>query len=135
MRRDDGNISVFVVIVTMAMLLTAALVLDGGRLLAARRQAADIAGNAARAGVQAVDEHELRSGRTMVDPVDGHDAVASYLASTPATGIARIAGATVTVDVRMPVRLLLLGLAGVADPTVTATRQARAATGVSDGGP
>ncbi|HSJ47161.1 MAG TPA: pilus assembly protein TadG-related protein [Euzebyales bacterium] len=135
MRREDGSLSVFVVIVTMALLLTAALVLDGGRLLAARRQAADIAGNAARAGVQAVDEHELRSGRAIVDPVDGHDAVAAYLASTPATGTTRITGDTVTVDVRMRVEMLLLGLAGVGDPTVTASRQARAATGVSDGGP
>jgi uncharacterized membrane protein affecting hemolysin expression len=133
--RDDGTISVFVVIVTMAMLLAAGLVLDGGRLLAARRKAADIAGNAARAGAQAVDEHELRSGRAIVDPVDGHDAVVGYLASTPATGTARITGDTVTVDVRMRVRLLLLGMAGVGDPTVTATRAARAAAGVSDGGP
>lgn len=135
MHREAGNLSVFVVIVTMALLLTAGLVLDGGRLLAARRQAGDIAGNAARAGAQAVDEHELRSGRAVVDPVDGHDAVVAYLASTPATGDARITGDTVAVDVRMPVRMLLLGLAGVGDPTVTATRQARAATGVSDGGP
>lgn len=135
MRRDDASISTFVAVVTMALLLTAALVLDGGRLLAAGRQAADIAGNAARAGAQGLDEHELRSGRTIVDPVDGHEAVVAYLASTPATGSARIAGDTVTVDVRMPVRLLLLGVVGVGDPTVTATRRARAATGVSDGGP
>lgn len=135
MRRDDGTISVFVVVVTMAMLLTSGLVLDGGRLLASRRQAADIAGNAARAGAQAVDEHELRSGRAIVDPVAGHDAVVAYLASTPATGAARITGDTVTVDVRMPVRMLLLGLAGIGDATVRATRRARAAHGVSDGGP
>jgi len=134
-RDDRGTITVFVVIVTMALLLTAGLVLDGGRLLAARREAADIAGNAARAGAQAVDEHELRSGRTVIDPVAAVDAVAVYLASTPAMGNTRVAGDTVSVDVRMPVRMLLLGLAGVGDATVTATRQARAATGVSDGGP
>lgn len=135
LRGDDGNLSVFVVIVTTALVLAAGLVLDGGRLLAARRLAADIAGNAARAGAQAVDEPELRSGRASVDPVAGHDAVVAYLASTPATGSARIAGDTVTVDVRMPVRMQLLGLADVGDATVTASRQARAATGVSDGGP
>jgi hypothetical protein len=133
--RDDGTITVFVVIVTMALVLTAGLVLDGGRLLAARREAADIAGNAARAGAQAVDEHELRSGRAVIDPVAAVDAVAVYLASTPATGRTRVAGDTVSVDVRMHVTMLLLGLAGVGDATVTANRQARAATGVSETGP
>lgn len=135
MREDDGTITIFVVITTMALLLTASLVLDGGRLLAARREAADIAGNAARAGAQAVNEHELRSGRAVIDPIAAVDAVAVYLASTPATGSSRIAGDTVSVDVRMPVRMLMLGLAGVGDATVTATRQARAVTGVSGTGP
>lgn len=135
MRRDDGTLSIFVVIVTVALLLAAGLTLDGGRLLATRRQAADIAGNAARAGAQAVDEDELRRGRTVVDPIAGHDAVVAYLASTPATGRATITGDTVTVDVRMTVRMLLLGLAGVGEASVTASRRARAATGVRDGGP
>jgi uncharacterized membrane protein affecting hemolysin expression len=130
---SDGSISVFVVIVTAALLLAAGLVLDGGRLLAARRQADDIAGNAARAGVQAVDEHALRLGDPIVDPIKGHDAVLAYLATTPATGRARISDEAVTVTVRLPVQMLLLGVVGVDGATVTATRQARAVRGVTEG--
>lgn len=134
MRDDTGSISVFAVIIVMALILAAGLVLDGARLLAARREAGDIAGNAARAGAQAVDERALRDGTAAVDPVGGRDAVARHLASTPATGRARIVGDTVTVAVRMPVRMLLLGLGGVRDTTVGATRRARAVRGVTDEG-
>lgn len=133
LRGDDGSIGVFATVITLALVLVAGLVLDGGRLLAARRQVDDIAANAARAGAQAIDETSLRSGGTTVDPVAGGDAVSVYLAATPATGTARIAGDTVTVDARLAVPMLLLGLAGVGSTTVTARRQARAVRGVTAG--
>lgn len=132
-RDENGSISVFVTVIAVAMMLVAGLVLDGGRLLSARRQADDIAANAARAGAQAIDETSLRSGNAVIDAVAGPEAVAAYLAETPATGTARVSGDTVTVDVRLGVRMLLLGLAGVADTTVTASRQARAVRGVTAG--
>ena len=131
MHQESGAVTVFAVIVSLAMIVAAGLVLDGGRLLSARREAGDIAGNAARAGAQAVDEHQLRSGRTVVDPVEGAAAVAMYLAETRATGTARVTGDTVDVVVRLPVRMLLLGAVGVDATSVTATRQARAARGVT----
>jgi hypothetical protein len=131
MRTESGAVTVFALVLSMAMIVAAGLVLDGGRLLSARRQAGDIAGNAARAGAQAVDEHQLRSGRAIVDPVDGADAVAAYLAGTPATGTARIAQDAVSVTVRLPVRMLLLGAVGMDGTTVTAARQARAVRGVT----
>jgi hypothetical protein len=133
MHDEHGSISVFATVIALALVLVAGLVLDGGRLLAARRQADDIAANAARAGAQAVDESSLRSGGAAVDPIAGADAVAVYLAATPATGAAQIAGDTVTVDVRLAVPMLLLGLAGVGTTTVAATRQARAVRGVTTG--
>lgn len=133
MHDERGSISVFATVIALALVLVAGLVLDGGRLLAARRQADDIAANAARAGAQAVDESSLRSGGATVDPIAGADAVAVYLATTPATGTARIAGDTVTVDVRLAVGMLLLGLAGVGTTTVASTRQARAVRGVTTG--
>lgn len=133
MRDERGSISVFAAVVALAMVLVAGLVLDGGRLLAARRQADDIAANAARAGAQEIDETSLRSGGATVDPVAGGDAVSVHLATTPATGTARIAGDTVTVDVRLVVPMVLLGIAGVGPVTVAASRQARAVRGVSAG--
>lgn len=133
MRRDAGAISAFVAVVAVAMVVVAGLVHDGGRLLAARRQADDIAANAARVGVQELDEHSLRTGRPVVDPVAAHRAVVAYLARTPATGVARIAADTVTVDVELQVRPGLLGIAGVDTRTVSAVRRARAVRGVIGG--
>lgn len=135
MRGDTGTLSAFMAIVTVALLVSAGLVLDGGRLLAARRRAADLAGNAARAGAQALDEDALRSGRAVIDPVAGRDAVAAHLAGTAAGWDARVAGDTIAVDVDVRTGMLLLGIVGVGDQTVTATRRVRAATGVTDGGP
>jgi hypothetical protein len=128
---ESGAVTVFALVVSMAMIVAAGLVLDGGRLLAARREAGDIAGNAARAGAQAVDEHQLRMGRAVIDPLAGAEAVAGHLAETRATGSAAVAADTVSVTVRVPVRMLLLGVVGVDATSVTATRQARAARGVT----
>ena len=131
MRSEHGAISVFVVVVTVAMVAVAGLVLDGGRLLAARREAQDIAANAARAGAQALDEEQLRAGRTVIDPTAGATAVARYLSQTAATGTSSVSGETVTVRVRMPVRMLLPFTGG--RRTVSATQRARAVQGVTTG--
>lgn len=135
MRADDGSIGAFVAVISLATIVVAGLVLDGGRLLAARRQAADIAANAARAGVQALDEHSLRSGHAVVDPVAAQAAVATHLAATPASGTAVIADNFVAVEVRVRVRMLLLGVVGVSDTTVSARREARPVQGVTSGAP
>jgi uncharacterized membrane protein len=129
---ERGTISVFVVVVTVALIAVAGLVLDGGRLLAARREAQDIAANAARAGAQALDEEHLRAGRTVIDPTAGATAVARYLVQTPATGTSSISGDAVTVRVQMPVRVLL-PLTGTSQRTVTSSQRARAVQGVTTG--
>lgn len=130
---ETGTIGVFVVVITIALVAVAGLVLDGGRLLAARRQAQDIAGNAARAGAQALDENDLRDGRAVIDPAAAATAVAGHLGQTPATGTASTGDDMVTVHVEMPVRLLLLTVVGRGERTVNATQQARAVQGVTAG--
>ena len=133
MRSDAGAVSVFVAVVAMALIAVTGLVLDGGRLLAARREAQDIAANAARAGAQALDEHQLRMGHKVLDTSTSARAVAMYLAQTPARGTSRITADTVTVSVRLRVPTLLPALDGVRHQTVTATEQARAVQGVTEG--
>ena len=54
-RGEDGTVTAFVVIFTLALILLAGLVVDGGLTLAARVQAIDEAQAAARAGAQAID--------------------------------------------------------------------------------
>lgn len=134
--RESGSVSAFVAVVALAAIVVAGLVVDGGRVLSARREADDIAANAARAGAQAVREHDLRTGRRVrIDPVSGSAAVATFLDSTPASGVARIAGDTVIVEVELPVDMLLLGIAGVDRTVVRASRRARAVQGVTAGDP
>jgi HD superfamily phosphodiesterase len=133
MRGEVGAVSAFVAIIAVAVVLVAGLVHDGGRLLTARRQADDIAGNAARVGAQELDEHRLRQGDAVVDPVAASQAVADYLATTPATGSARIAADVVSVDVEVRVAPGLLGIAGIGVQTIAATRRARAVRGVIEG--
>jgi Flp pilus assembly protein TadG len=133
MHPDTGTVSVFVVVIAVALLAVTGLVLDGGRLLAARREAQDIAANAARAGAQALDEHRLRSGRKVLDASASSRAVAEYLAQARASGTSRVTADRVTVSVRMPVRMLLPAIVGRGMQTVTATEQARAVQGVTVG--
>ena len=133
MRSDAGSVSVFVVVVAVALIAVTGLVFDGGRLLAARREVQDIAANAARAGAQALDESRLRSGHKVLDASASQRAVAEYLRQTPATGTSQVTADTVTVSVRMPLRMLLPTIAGGGHQTVTATEQARAVQGVTVG--
>lgn len=64
-RGERGSISMFVVIFTIAVLLLAGLVYDGGLAIAARQRAADVAEEAARAGANAVNTDALRAGEPL----------------------------------------------------------------------
>src|SRR5450755_3943975 len=65
---EQGQITVFVVVIMVALLAVAGLVYDGGRALAAKTTAIDIAQEAARAGAQQVNLASFRaSGQVMLD--------------------------------------------------------------------
>jgi hypothetical protein len=59
---ESGMVTAFVVIFTLALVLMAGLVLDGGLALAAKVQAIDDGQAAARAGAQAIDIPTYRPG-------------------------------------------------------------------------
>ena len=59
--RDGGSITAYLLIMTVALVVLAGLVLDGGAALAAHGRAADTAQQAARAGADALDEQSLRA--------------------------------------------------------------------------
>lgn len=130
---ERGTVTVFVVAMTTALLLVAGLVFDGGRMIAARRDADAVASAAARAGLQGVDEAGLR--RTDGAPVNAGDArarVQRYLATTGYTGSAVVVGDTVTVDVHRAQELQILSLAGLHASSITGTGSARAARAVTE---
>ena len=61
LRGARGTANALIIIAfTGVMLVAAGLAHDGGRVLAARREAVDVADQAARAGVQAVDAGAVR---------------------------------------------------------------------------
>jgi Flp pilus assembly protein TadG len=134
-RRDDGQVTPFVVIMTVTVLLCAGLVIDGSRILAARRQAADVAAGAARAGAQAVSVDELRAtNRHVLDPGRARDAAYAYLELTGRPGTVEVAADTVTVHVEITTPMVILGVAGIVERTVTGTESARTVRGVTGAG-
>lgn len=130
---ERATVTVFVVAMTTALLLVAGLVFDGGRMIAARRDADGVAAAAARAGVQGVDEAGLReTDGAPIDPLDSRARVQRYLATTAYTGTAVVAGDTVTVHVHRIQELQILSLAGLRSSNVTGTATARAVRAVTE---
>lgn len=134
-REQDGSITVFVVGLTLALLMVAGLVYDGGRILAARRQAHDLADNAARAAAQAVDLDALRSGAPLtLDPLDAQVAAEGYLATTGHDGEVVVTSDHVEVTVTVSTPMVLLQLTGIEERTVTARGEARIVRGITGPG-
>ena len=131
-RSEEGTVTVLVVGLTLALLLVAGLVYDGGAVLAARRQANDLADNAARAAAQAVDVDVLRADASVaLDPLAAEAAAEEYLAATGHDGEVMVTADRVAVTVAVTARMTLLQLAGVGDRTVTATGEARLVRGIT----
>jgi len=124
---DRGTATAFIIGLTLACLLAAGLALDGGRIVAARLQMADVAENAARAGAQQVTG--LRAGELSLDPDRAEGAAREVLAAAGATGSVRISGRSITVTATTVQSMLLLRLAGVSSRAVSATATARSEQG------
>lgn len=128
---ERGAVTVFVVVLTMALLLMGGLVLDGGNTLAAQRRAFNEAEAAARAGAQAVDLDVLRAtGAVQLDPAAAAALAESHLAGTGHRGTVHVEGDTVRVSVAFRQPMLILGVAGVGPLEVTGVGEARAVRGV-----
>ena len=134
--REGGTVTAFVVVFTAALLLFAGLVIDGGLTLAARVEAIAEAQSAARAGAQAVDLATFRaSGELNLNANEARKAALAYLASTGHEGAVQIRGAEVEVSVRITQPMQILGIAGLANLTVTGYGAARPEGGVETPAP
>jgi hypothetical protein len=133
-RRDTGQVTAFVVVMTAALLLAVGLVCDGGAALGARLHAADLAQEAARAGAQEIDLAAYRgTGQLRLDPARAQTAARDYLTRAGWAGAVTVhaAGATVTVTLRGAQPTRLLRLAGLTSLAVTGTGTATAQRGIS----
>lgn len=131
--RERGTVTAFVTVATVAMLMATGLVLDGGRILAAHREADDQAGAAARVGAQAVDIDALRARNTRVDARSAIAAARAYLRRHGYSGTARVRGDRVEVTLTRRQSTPLLSLVGTRTVTVTGNGEARIVRGVTRG--
>lgn len=123
--RDEHGIStLFVVFFAVAMLAVAGLVIDGGYALGAKRNAMNVAEQAARVGADSLDQGALRSGATRVSPSRAVTAAQAYLAHVGATGTVTIDGGEVTVTVTKEQTTTILSAINVTHLDVAATATA-----------
>jgi len=66
-RSDDGSISLWAVVIAAALMLMLAMIVDSQQIRSGRRQAGDVAFEAARAGAQALERDELSQGNVVID--------------------------------------------------------------------
>jgi hypothetical protein len=129
---ERGQVTAFVVVMVLALILCAGLVIDGGLTLAAKVRATDEAQAAARAGAEEIDLAAYRqSGAVVLDPIQATDTAEQYLASTGDHGQVAVAGDTVTVTVEATQPTQILGIAGLHSSTVSATANATAVRGIT----
>jgi Flp pilus assembly protein TadG len=133
---ERGSVTVFVTLFTLTLVFVAGLVVDGGQILNARREAANIAESAARAGAQALDEHAARtSGATILNPRQATARARTFLATNGHQGTATATNSTVTVTVTIHQPLLILSLGGLTDVTVVETGTATPLHGIEEATP
>jgi hypothetical protein len=125
--RETGMVTAFVVIFTVALLVMAGLVLDGGLALSAKVRAIDDAQAAARAGAQAINIPLYRStGQITLDPAEASADAEQYLAQAGQSGTVTVNGDQVTVTITVTQPTQLLSLAGIHDLTVSGSGTATA---------
>ncbi|GAB3599691.1 hypothetical protein GCM10027586_02020 [Kineococcus gypseus] len=134
-RADEGNLSLFVAVIAVALLAVIGLAYDGAAKVQATQQADLAAAEAARAAGQELNVGTaiLTSGRsTPIDPAAAAAAANRYLAAAGMNGSAAVTGETVTVTTRVQWRPVLLTVVGVGPQAVEGHATARAANGITE---
>ena len=133
-RRDIGErgaTTLMIIILVTSILLMTGLTYDGGRILAARREAIDVAQSAARAGAQQLDPAALRAGRTNLDTTAAVRTAEVFLRDAGYDGTATIADGQVRVTVTITRQLAFLSAVGMHERTVHGVGTARPVRGVT----
>lgn len=131
---DRGGATVFVAVCVIGLIGIIGIAVDGGSKMRATERADYIAGEAARAGGQAIDPAEAISGNAIVvDPQDAQAAAQAYLRSVGATGTVSVSGGgkTLTVNVTGSYDTKFLSAVGIGSLSVTGHGQATLLHGVT----
>lgn len=124
----------FVAVCVIALIGIIGIAVDGGSKMRATERADYIAGEAARAGGQAIDPAEAINGTAIVvDPQDAAAAAQAYLRSAGATGTVSVSGdgKTLTVNVTSSYDTKFLSAVGIGSLSVTGHGQATLLHGVT----
>jgi Flp pilus assembly protein TadG len=128
-----GALAAMLAVLAVALLAMVGLVVDGGRAVAARRTAMDDAGQAARAGADALSVSSLRSGTLAIDPFEAVAAASRFLTEEGVVGTVEVSGETVTVHVVSSEPSAVLGIVGIRTIRVSASASATDVHGVTEG--
>jgi Flp pilus assembly protein TadG len=131
---DAGGVTVFVAVCVIALIGIIGVAVDGGSKMRATERADYIAGEAARAGGQAIDPAQAISGRAIiVDPQAAQAAAQAYLRSAGATGTVSVSGdgKTLTVTVTSTYDTKFLSVVGIGSLSVTGHGKATLLHGVT----
>ena len=125
---EQGSVSPFVAVISLAILMVVGMVFDGGEVLAAQARARNLAGNAARAGAQEIDIDSLRAtGAALLRPDLAESAARAFLAREGVTGDIYVEGSRITVTVHFSHAMHILPLP---DRAIEATESATAVAGL-----
>ncbi|WP_122614556.1 pilus assembly protein TadG-related protein [Streptomyces sp. Tu 4128] len=131
---DRGGVTVFVAVCVVALIGIIGVAVDGGGKLRATERADHVAGEAARAGGQALDPAAAISGESIVvKPQDAVAAAQSYLRSVGATGTVNVSadGRTLTVHTTGTYATKFLPVVGIGSMPVTGHGSATLLHGVT----
>lgn len=131
LRGEGGQLTLFVSLVMVGLLVLAGFVVDGGFVLAARRRAIDEAQGAARAGAEALAASTYRtSGEITLDPGAADAAARGFLGATGHSGTVTVSANEVTVNVSFDQPTSLLRIIGIGSVTVNGRGTARSVRGI-----
>jgi hypothetical protein len=125
--RDEGRISLLVIVLALAVLAMIGLSVDGGGKVRALRKADNLAAEAARAAGQAIEGGQaIPGGEKVIDPVPAVEAAQNYLTAAGVTGTVTVSQdrKQITVTVTIQYDTVFLDLVGL--DTLPATRHATA---------
>ncbi|MFD0059387.1 pilus assembly protein TadG-related protein [Streptomyces sp. NPDC127168] len=131
---DRGGVTVFVAVCVVVLIGIIGVAVDGGGKLRATERADHIAGEAARAGGQAIDPAKaIRGESIIVNPQDAVTAARAYLRSVGATGTVHVSadGKTLTVHTTGTYTPKFLPVVGIGSMPVTGHSSATLLHGVT----
>lgn len=124
---DQGSVTIWMLLLAPVLFVFAGLVLDGGRVITARQEAANLAEQAARQAVDQLDTTAFRAtgSQSPVAQANACQHLPPHVISCTAT----LTGSGVQVRLRLQTRTAVLAGLGITQITVTGTGAARPAVG------